>query len=414
MNYKIFLSVFIILALIINEFYYAQNKRAMWVWNSSNEVNNIVNNIGEYRKLLFEFCNSPHGNPQKKITHLFLGCSGAIYSYQNMLRNFLSEASDSGISVEYLDGDPSWATYKQTNGIERINKIVEFNENSTSDKEKFKGIQFDVEPYLLIKERGYQSPYWDVEKMSVWNSYVNYVDSCKKIIENSDSSLLFGIAIPRWYENQVGLVELERLQEKVDYVAIMDYNENAVVIINDAENEIKNAGVLNKKVWIGVETQEISPETVSFFEEGNSFMESQLDSTFSVYGNNEIFLGFAIHAYKYYRNLNENPTSVDYTNNFEKTNNFILFQNYPNPFNPSTTIKYTIMGEVNIQKTKVSKVVLKIYDALGNEIVTLINQYKNPGTYEINFDAGNLTSGVYFYRLQVANYISTKKMFLIK
>jgi hypothetical protein len=57
---------------------------------------------------------------------------------------------------------------------------------------------------------------------------------------------------------------------------------------------------------------------------------------------------------------------------------------------------------------------LKVYDVLGNEVVTLVDEYKYPGSYEINFDASNLSSGVYFYRLQAGNYIQTKSMMIIK
>ena len=86
---------------------------------------------------------------------------------------------------------------------------------------------------------------------------------------------------------------------------------------------------------------------------------------------------------------------------------FSLEQNYPNPFNPATTIKYGI--------PKTAKVELKIYDFLGREIKTLVNnETKNPGYYEVQFNAGNLASGVYFYRLKTNEYIKTGKMLLIK
>ena len=91
---------------------------------------------------------------------------------------------------------------------------------------------------------------------------------------------------------------------------------------------------------------------------------------------------------------------------------FSLSQNYPNPFNPTTTIKYTI-PEVT-SNFSLSKVGLKVYDVLGNEIVTLVNETKRPGAYEVQFDATGLSSGVYFYRISVDNFIKIKKMSLIK
>ena len=85
---------------------------------------------------------------------------------------------------------------------------------------------------------------------------------------------------------------------------------------------------------------------------------------------------------------------------------FALFNNYPNPFNPTTTIKYEIPKTVNVS--------LKVYDILGREVKTLINQEQKPGFYEIPFGNDELASGIYFYRLQAGNFIQTKKMILLK
>jgi hypothetical protein len=86
---------------------------------------------------------------------------------------------------------------------------------------------------------------------------------------------------------------------------------------------------------------------------------------------------------------------------------FILEQNYPNPFNPSTTIKY------NITTTDVVK--LKVFNALGQEVATLVNEQKEPGTYSVNWDAKGVASGVYYYRLEVGNTIlPAKKAILLK
>ena len=86
--------------------------------------------------------------------------------------------------------------------------------------------------------------------------------------------------------------------------------------------------------------------------------------------------------------------------------NFTLYYNYPNPFNPTTKISYSI--------PQLSKVVIKVYDILGNEIETLVNQEKPAGTYEITLDAGNLPSGVYFYQIKAGSFIEAKKMILLK
>jgi hypothetical protein len=90
---------------------------------------------------------------------------------------------------------------------------------------------------------------------------------------------------------------------------------------------------------------------------------------------------------------------------------YILSQNYPNPFNPSTIIKYQI--------SELSFITIRVYDVLGNEIATLVNEEKPAGTYEVEFFVGqnsilSLSSGIYFYRLQAGSFIESKKMILIK
>ena len=96
-------------------------------------------------------------------------------------------------------------------------------------------------------------------------------------------------------------------------------------------------------------------------------------------------------------------TSVE--NTFNEMS-FKLFQNYPNPFNPTTKIRYEISER--------SLVTLKVYDVLGREVATLVNEEKPAGSYEVNFDATELTSGIYFYQLKAGKFLQTKKMILLR
>ncbi|MCW8804364.1 MAG: T9SS type A sorting domain-containing protein, partial [Ignavibacteriaceae bacterium] len=93
---------------------------------------------------------------------------------------------------------------------------------------------------------------------------------------------------------------------------------------------------------------------------------------------------------------------------------FNLSQNYPNPFNPSTKINYTVPSVTLRQAQSDIKVSLKVYDLLGNEIVTLVNEEKPAGEYEVEFKAFGLSSGIYFYKLQAGGYLETRKMVLLK
>jgi hypothetical protein len=85
---------------------------------------------------------------------------------------------------------------------------------------------------------------------------------------------------------------------------------------------------------------------------------------------------------------------------------FTLYQNFPNPFNPVTNIRYDV--------SKSAQVKLVVYDILGREIKTLVNEYKTPGSYQLNFNGSGLSSGTYFYRIQAGDFVQIKKMVLIK
>jgi hypothetical protein len=92
-------------------------------------------------------------------------------------------------------------------------------------------------------------------------------------------------------------------------------------------------------------------------------------------------------------------------------NEFVLEQNYPNPFNPVTTIQYSIPVGVNSESAIVN---VKIFDVLGREVETLVNEIQNPGNYEVVFNADNYSSGVYYYQLKAGDFIQTKKMIFLK
>jgi hypothetical protein len=105
-------------------------------------------------------------------------------------------------------------------------------------------------------------------------------------------------------------------------------------------------------------------------------------------------------------NFTDFPVSVEDENANQLPLQFRLYQNYPNPFNPTTKIKYEI--------SKTGLVTLKVYDVLGREVATLVNEEKPSGIYEVEFDGSNLSSGVYFYRMRAGDFIDTKKFVLIK
>jgi hypothetical protein len=107
-------------------------------------------------------------------------------------------------------------------------------------------------------------------------------------------------------------------------------------------------------------------------------------------------------------NFSINPFSSDVEPDFidSHPSKYKLDQNYPNPFNPTTRIRFSIH--------ELSFVKLKVYDIVGNEIETLVNQEKPAGSYEVQFSAVDLPSGIYFYQLIAGNFVETKKMILLK
>jgi photosystem II stability/assembly factor-like uncharacterized protein len=114
---------------------------------------------------------------------------------------------------------------------------------------------------------------------------------------------------------------------------------------------------------------------------------------------------FAVGGNALYKTTNGGVTFME-DNIIDRFTSYLLTQNYPNPFNPTTTIQYQI--------PKAGFVSLKIYDLLGREITTLVNEEKPAGTYEVEFNGSNLPSGVYFYKLESGGKLFTKKLMLLK
>ncbi|MCZ6702546.1 MAG: T9SS type A sorting domain-containing protein, partial [Ignavibacteria bacterium] len=123
---------------------------------------------------------------------------------------------------------------------------------------------------------------------------------------------------------------------------------------------------------------------------------------------NSVTVGKEVSAFVqqfYQSNFNDNILPVKEGNNLI-VDEFKLFQNYPNPFNPSTRIQYVISSRQIVS--------LKVYDVLGNEIAAVVNEEKPAGSYEVEFNATSLPSGIYFYKLQAGSFVETKKMILLK
>jgi hypothetical protein len=129
---------------------------------------------------------------------------------------------------------------------------------------------------------------------------------------------------------------------------------------------------------------------------------SDLYMTSLLASNNFLFAATSEHGLWRY----DLSTLVDVDDEETFPTEFSLSQNYPNPFNPTTSIEYIVAGS--------EYVTLKVYDLLGREVATLLDEYKPAGSYEVEFDASHLSSGTYFYRLTAGAFVDTKKFILLK
>ena len=164
----------------------------------------------------------------------------------------------------------------------------------------------------------------------------------------------------------------------------------------------ENVNFTNSKIFADIQDTTILPDTLT---NGQTYYWKVLARTYSgdSLWSSDVF-SFTV-----------DPSAVTgiKENKSKAPENFVLHQNYPNPFNPSTKIKFTIPANVGNEDFRS---LLKVYDILGNEIATLVNEQRPPGTYEVEFSADDfsLTSGIYFYKLSVGQFSETRKMLLIK
>ena len=205
-----------------------------------------------------------------------------------------------------------------------------------------------------------------------------------------------------------------------------------------------DAGIVN---YVSYDTSEIAglgrvkPKII--YEQGSAFYNRTLSKGLGVTYIKEGELGGYLEHSLVYAKVDGveygTPVEVQYDAN-SKLETFSLLQNYPNPFNPTTTINYVIAKNeatrqsvgnsakannttdchVNSNKLKFTRndgtiqVSLKIYDALGREVATLVNANQTPGEYSVQFEAEELPSGIYFYTLRAGNFVQTRKMVLMK
>lgn len=293
---KFFTSLFLILVLIMpaNAAFASANgdkiknsQYSTWLWDTSQIVKSpdkIINFLS---------------TNNLKVLYLQIDYSLKPDTY----RSFISKASTKGISVHALDGSPDWVSDKGSNKQKAFfDWLIKF-QNSSSNKEKFKGIHLDVEPYLNSE--------YSRNKSKILENYQSFLIS--SLSKSKSLGLSLSIDIPFWfdgvkYNNNFGTGSLDEwVIKNIKNIVIMAYRDAAVGddgIINAVSKELALGKKYNSDITVAVETQKSDEGNfVSFYEEGANCMYEELGRVYSFYKDNSSFRGFAIHHLMSWMNL---------------------------------------------------------------------------------------------------------------
>jgi hypothetical protein len=262
-----------------------QHPRSLWVWKVD-----PVSNLRQ-RKELFQLCQRTN----IKIMYLFFPefTERPEEEYFNSMAEFLKESHKLGIKVEALTGNPVWSLVENHHLlINWLTFFLDYNKERPSE-EKIDGVSLDVEPYLTAE--------WERDRERIKKDYIDLLRKCRELIDSYKQDFRVGVAIPFFYDKEDdGNFERQILQY-VDYLALMDYYDTAKDIIDRAVFHIKLANEMNKKVAIGIETQDLvemrqGKRRNTFIEEGWEEMERVLEEVKKYFIQDPSFEGFAIHC----------------------------------------------------------------------------------------------------------------------
>ncbi|WP_309397726.1 hypothetical protein [Cerasicoccus maritimus] len=306
------LCIFLLSAVLLR----ANLDRALWVWDAECITNSTK------RSDLFNFCTT------KGITTIFINTGSAFvapsdsaYSSKHPVTNpqlgqFNIAAHNLGLQVHALDGDPSFCLNSQhSRALGRMQKAVNFNYNQASNA-RLDGFNWDIEPHGLTA----WSNATNQQKLAYLNGLLLVAEQLTDESIYAMPELPIGFTIPFWYDNSDYIRTFNGLTQETtfhlfdivsnadnSYIAIMAYRDDAFSSFSIAEDEY-NYAKLNTpavKIWHGLETGPFSPEYITFNEEGEFDLNSNialLESYLSPYlpSNADVVAGVAIHSYQYY------------------------------------------------------------------------------------------------------------------
>jgi hypothetical protein len=317
------------------------HERALWVWGMADAI--VLDAGGHDRDDFYSFLAAPHGDPEARISRIYMCLPPSLIAgCPDRIRDFIADAHSRGLKVEQLTGDPLWALtatnpatgqpYNQP-ATDELETVLAYN-RSVPVHERFDGIQYDVEPYLLTHEKG--SPYeWGnpSDLPIIWTQYIDsltlWMNRVREHNAEEKAAFILGAAIPRWWDPGIGDVADHRpVQDLVDYIAVMNYNTRVGGAVGDLLSELEYAEDPNgdgdrsdartNSVYSGIESIDITwkedcecscetmyMHTASFFKKGLTALEEQVDELETAYLNTNrpqdfyhSMAGVALHYYE--------------------------------------------------------------------------------------------------------------------
>lgn len=253
-----------------------EKERSVWIWNA---------------KILIDESKDPLAFLEsKQINKVYLQVDATIS--KSVYQTFIETAHSKGIQVAALDGDAHWTTGSGTRPLDQFLSWLEQYQKESTEVQQFIGIHLDIEPYT--------TPLWDENRMKAIENFQQLVLQAKEKAQQLNIPLELDIAF--WYDEVNYQTKYGRgilsnwTINNSDSVTIMAYRDYSNGIIRSVKHEIAYAKRVGKKVVIGVETMKSAEgDRVSFFEEGEEYLNTHLKNVHSYYSNRQSFNGIAIH-----------------------------------------------------------------------------------------------------------------------
>lgn len=252
------------------------SQKATWLWNTQLIVDSTAS--------ILSFAAAQNVN----LIYLQINADLDADYYQH----FISSASAQGITVQALDGAPSWALDSRRHELQATLDWIATYQNNASADEKFSGIHIDIEPYLL--------PEWRSDQTSV---IAGWQQSLQQVVQAARALHIPASAdIPFWLHTLLTVDESATLSswmmQQYDSITIMAYRDTASGILDVAEAQLAEGDAAGTPVYVGVETNPSAEgDNITFHEEGAAYLNSQLATVIKQAGAHESFAGIAVHDY---------------------------------------------------------------------------------------------------------------------